>query len=275
MGERVREPANRRYTGVMSSKTAFLGSPRDWAIDFAVATGVGAFLGVLGPYGSFFNGPLGIRVAYWIGVTWIGTAVFGVAVRLALEAGRRAGLPAWFMAAVAALLGAAVQAAIVAQVAVALWPHLRDFTPFIWYSQCLAISIPLVVAYLLVRPRLSGAAGEPAIPIRTERSEPVVETEAGSVLCLRMEDHYVRVHTLHGSRLVAGPFERVIAGMGQEGMRVHRSWWVARAAVTGVVADGRNLRLTLRGDLTAPVSRASVAKLRETGWLAPKASGEK
>jgi DNA-binding LytR/AlgR family response regulator len=83
-----------------------------------------------------------------------------------------------------------------------------------------------------------------------------------------MEDHYVRVHTANGSRLVAGPFERVIAGLGdREGMKVHRSWWVSRAAVVGVEVDGRNLRLRLSNDLRAPVSRASVAKLRQVGWL--------
>lgn len=259
----------------MTSKAALLGSPRDWAIDFAVATGVGAFLGVVGPYGSFFNGPLGVRLAYWIGVTWIGAAVFGLAVRLSLAGGRRLNVPAWFMAAVAALLGAAAQAAIVAQVAVALWPHLKSFTPFIWYIQCLAISIPLVVAYLLMRPRLLGPADAPPAPISPQLPEPgpAAEVTGAPVLCLRMEDHYVRVHTLGGSRLVAGPFERVIDGMAQEGLRVHRSWWVARAAVTGVIADGRNLRLALRGDLSAPVSRASVARLREAGWLEAEPSG--
>jgi hypothetical protein len=179
------------------------------------------------------------------------------------------------MAAVAALLGAAAQAAIVAQVAVALWPHLKSFTPFIWYIQCLAISIPLVTAYLLLRPRLLGPVDALPVQAGSEPPETAAGIAAGPVLCLRMEDHYVRVHTLNGSRLVAGPFERVIAGMTQEGMRVHRSWWVARSAVTGVVADGRNLRLILRGDLHAPVSRASVAKLREAGWLAPEAVGEK
>jgi hypothetical protein len=228
---------------------------------------------VLGPYGSYFNDGLGIRLAYWIGVTWIGAVVFGLGVRLALTAGRKVGAPAWFVAAIAALLGSAIQAAIVSQVAVALWPKLKSFTPFIWYSQCLAISIPLVAAYLLMRPRLFRPFVPLAAPI--ERPGLAAEAEAGPVLCLRMEDHYVRVCTQSGSRLVAGPFERVIAGMTQEGMRVHRSWWVARAAVTGVAADGRNLRLTLRGDLTAPISRASVAKLRQAGWLAPEVSGEK
>lgn len=257
----------------MSSKAALLGSPRDWAIDLAVATAVGAFLGVVGPYGSFFNGPVGVRLAYWIGVTWIGAVVFGLAVRLSLAAGRRLGAPAWFMAAVAALLGAGALAAIVARVAVALWPHLKSFTPFVWYAQCLAISIPLVAAYLLMRPRLAGPVGGLAVPGAPRPPGPGPDLPAGEVICLRMEDHYVRVHTPAGSRLVAGPFERVIAAMAGEGMRVHRSWWVARAAVTGVVTDGRNLRLTLRGGLTAPVSRASVAKLREAGWLASEPPG--
>ncbi len=257
----------------MTSKAALFGSPREWAIDFAVATAVGAFLGVVGPYGSFFNGSLGVRLAYWIVAMWVGVPVFGLGVRLALATGRRIGAPDWFTAAIAGLLGSAVLAAIVSRIAVALWPHLAKFTPLTWYGQCLAITIPLVGAYVILRSRLL----RPAV-IEASASRTPVETD-GPVLCLRMEDHYVRVHTLNGSRLVAGPFERVIAGLGQEGMRVHRSWWVARAAVTGVVVDGRNLRLSLRGDLFAPVSRASVAKLRQAGWLAPEPafepSGEK
>lgn len=252
----------------MTSKAAFLGSPRDWAIDFAVATAAGAFLGVVGPYGSFFNGGLGVRVAYWTVGMWVGVVVFGLGLRSALTASRRTGAPVWFAAAIAALLGSALQAALVSRIAIALWPHLARFTPLTWYGQCLAISIPLVGAYVILRPRLAPAVPAPVKPGPWPRTpEPAIGAEP--VICLRMEDHYVRVHTLAGSRLVAGPFERVIGEMKGEGMRVHRSWWVARAAVTGVVAEGRNLRLTLSGDLAAPISRASVARLREAGWLAP------
>jgi hypothetical protein len=259
----------------MTSKAALFGAPRDWAVDIAVATAVGAFLGVVGPYGSYFNGPLVVRVAYWVTAMWIGAVVFGMCVRLALAVGRRLGLPAWFMAGVAALVGAGIQTLVVSRIAVWVWPQLSDFTLMVWFGQCLAISIPLVAGYLLLRQRLLGpeaAAASESAPLAVEEAPaPIV----GPVLCLRMEDHYVRVCAPGGSRLVAGPFERVIAGMAEEGMRVHRSWWVARAAVTGVVADGRNLRLTLRGGLTAPVSRASVAKLREAGWLAPEPVGGK
>ncbi|WP_396595682.1 LytTR family DNA-binding domain-containing protein [Brevundimonas sp. R86498] len=54
---------------------------------------------------------------------------------------------------------------------------------------------------------------------------------------------------------------------GREGLRVHRSWWVARDAVEAVVPAGRQLRLRLRGGLDAPVSRANTVRLREAGWL--------
>jgi len=131
-----------------------------------------------------------------------------------------------------------------------------------------------VLTFVIVRRALRARSARQAHPVQAT-PQPALAPAPGEVLCLRMEDHYVRVCTANGSRLVAGPFERVIAGMTAEGMRVHRSWWVARAAVTGVVADGRNLRLVLKGGLDAPISRASVAKLREAGWLAPEPVGEK
>ena len=61
----------------------------------------------------------------------------------------------------------------------------------------------------------------------------------------------------------AGALARV---SGLEGRRVHRSWWVARAAVVGVRrGDGRAM-LTLAGGPSAPVSRRYATELRSAGW---------
>ena len=88
------------------------------------------------------------------------------------------------------------------------------------------------------------------------------------VLCLSMEDHYVRVHTAGGSTLVLATLAQATAAMGDiAGMQVHRSWWVAEKAVAGAVAQGRNVRLRLINGVTAPVARTSVAAVRATGWL--------
>ena len=115
------------------------------------------------------------------------------------------------------------------------------------------------------RPRDPAQGQSPASADPRERLPPQL---GRAVLCLQMEDHYVRVHTTQGSALVLMSLSQAIDGLKDlEGMQTHRSWWVARSAITGVVEDGRNLRLSLKGGLEAPVSRARVGRLREEGWL--------
>ena len=78
----------------------------------------------------------------------------------------------------------------------------------------------------------------------------------------------MRAHTRQGSGLLLMSMGQAMAALPTlEGARVHRSWWVARNAVEGVVWEGRNLRLRLIGGLEAPVARAQVATLRSAAWL--------
>ena len=244
-----------------------LGTARDWAIDLAVATVIGLFFGLVGPFGSFLNGSAAVRIAHWVLSTWCAVLIFGLVARLGLVAAERWKIPAVVTLGAGLLIGAAPLALMVSLIARAFWPGLSGLTALDWYSQCLIISTPSLAAYVGVRWILTRDQGA-ATPVSTVEPSPSTMAPLDDVLCLRMEDHYVRIHSAVGSRLVAGPFERVIASLGQrEGMRVHRSWWVARSAVVGVRADGRNLRLELSNGLQAPVSRASVAKLRQFGWL--------
>jgi DNA-binding LytR/AlgR family response regulator len=53
---------------------------------------------------------------------------------------------------------------------------------------------------------------------------------------------------------------------GLEGAQVHRSWWVARAAVTGARRGEGRATLTLKNGALAPVSRTYARALREAGW---------
>jgi DNA-binding LytR/AlgR family response regulator len=71
-----------------------------------------------------------------------------------------------------------------------------------------------------------------------------------------------------GSALVLMRLRDAVALLGDlEGMQVHRSWWVARAAVEDVLREGRNVRLRLPRGLEAPVARAKVADLRAARWF--------
>lgn len=251
-----------------ASKPPLLGTPREWAIDLAVGVGIGLLLGLMGPFGSFFNDNPPLRIAYWVGTVSCGMVFFGIVTRLAAAAAHRLGAPDWAVVPPVILVGSAVQGLPLRVVAIAIWPQIDHAVPPLeWYGQCVAITTPIVLAYyfLRIRPhtRTLTPAREGLVPVATPAADP------GAVLYLRMEDHYVRIRTEHGSRLEMGPLARVTSGLsGVEGLQVHRSWWVARRAITGVEKEGRNLRLKLVDGETAPVSRASVAKLRAAGWLA-------
>ena len=83
-----------------------------------------------------------------------------------------------------------------------------------------------------------------------------------------MEDHYVRAHGPDASTLILQRMRDAEAELAAiDGMRVHRSWWVARWAVEQVLRDGRNYRLRLVGGIEAPVARERITALRDAGWL--------
>ena len=88
------------------------------------------------------------------------------------------------------------------------------------------------------------------------------------IIAAQSEDHYVRVHGTKGSELVLMRLRDAIAELdGIEGEQVHRSWWVARDAVSSVERAGRSLQLRLTNGLTVPVARESAERLQRNGFL--------
>lgn len=93
-------------------------------------------------------------------------------------------------------------------------------------------------------------------PPRPLRSKLAIGS-VSAVQCLEMEDHYVRVHEARTSTLILMRLTDAIEALGEDaGLRVHRSWWVARNAVTGMERHGRNLRVRLANGLVVPVSQS-------------------
>jgi hypothetical protein len=77
----------------------------------------------------------------------------------------------------------------------------------------------------------------------------------GPWLAARSELQYVRVFTPRGSALVLGSLQEVETHFGDRGLRTHRSWWVACAAVARPNQAGRETELTLSNGLSVPISR--------------------
>ncbi len=232
------------------------------ALGLAVAGGV--VLGVFGPFGSFFNGNVMLRVFSWTVNLVAGTLIIATAVPMVTRLSRRLGFGRWAGLIVGLLLATVPVALFSAAFGAWLWPRAVDrVRPEEWYAQALLVEAVMLGLWLLIslasqgarQPKTAETADSPAIDLR----EPV--------LCLQMEDHYVRIHRASGSKLELMPLHEAIERYGSGGLKVHRSWWVAATAVDGFERDSRNWRLRLSNGLEVPVARNRIAEVRARGWI--------
>ena len=150
-----------------ASKPPLLGTAREWTIDLSVAVVIGILLGLMGPFGSFFNDGPAVRVAYWVCSVAFGMVLFGTLTRLGAAAAQRLGLPDWAALPPVVLLGTVLLGAPLRLFAIAFWPGVIEAVPLeAWFGQCLAISAPLVVG------PTSCACGRPGEEARVRRRSP-------------------------------------------------------------------------------------------------------
>lgn len=92
----------------------------------------------------------------------------------------------------------------------------------------------------------------------------------GPILCLEMQDHYVRVHTGRGSALVLMRLRDAIAETAPAaGRQVHRSWWVADEAVERFERAARAGSLRLKNGRRVPVSQRYLQDVEEAWGARP------
>jgi hypothetical protein len=233
----------------------------------SLAIVAGALLAILGPFGSYMNGGPVRLLAYWVGAMLLGLALYGAAYGI-VGVSTVVGSRRWWLALVGAALLASIPEALATRMAAFwLWPELAGLNLSfpLWFAQTTTIGVIMMAAvgFVLHRPAAMShdAAGLPLL------LDPVATPLAGEVLALQMEDHYVRVHRSSGSELILMPLNRAIEAVKAEGLRTHRSWWVATHAVTAVEGNARSLRLRLTNGVVAPVARSAVTHLRTAGWI--------
>jgi DNA-binding LytR/AlgR family response regulator len=74
---------------------------------------------------------------------------------------------------------------------------------------------------------------------------------------LSVRDHYVVVQTDRGQSTLLMRFADALGELdGIEGMRVHRSHWVAKTAVAGLERSGGKVHVRLQDGRLVPVSRS-------------------
>jgi len=256
---------------------------------FGPPIGVGLVLGLIGPFGTFDLLPTAPRLAYWlavISVNWL--LADAVLRRLDAVAGERMPMPRLTVPLLGACL-AAVPATGVVALANGLsgigWP---DEVAVLFGRVLLllaAISLP-VYAWEDMQERMA-AMPDPAPPEGVSAGSQSEEIEArqpggdglslftarlsaplgGRLLCLEMQDHYLKVHHSAGSEMILCRMEDAARELGGLGRRVHRSWWVAGDAVAGVKRDGQRTFLRLTDGRQVPVGRSFRPVLKAAGWL--------
>jgi len=245
----------------------------NWLRSGALVVGASALVAVAAPFGtSAFN--IGPRFLYWlVGITvgwaqwslilWIirrltktnpwpsairgTTASFPFALAMALEV-------SFFKEAI----GAPGRPGLITF----LW-ILGIMLAFCWFSQ--------ILYWFMAN---QAAASEPPSEMRGDRDENIRFFRripfdiSGKLLCLSTEDHYLRIHTTAGNRLLLFRLRDAVAELdGANGMQVHRSYWVSGDAIERYEKEGRKTALILSNGMRVPVSDSFLSSVREAGWL--------
>jgi DNA-binding LytR/AlgR family response regulator len=161
------------------------------------------------------------------------------------------------------------------------------FTAVVWLASSLAFNMHapfLQAAPVLFGPVFMIASAITAVNVLIETRKGA-ETHAGAappkfldrlplklrgaeIWAVEAEDHYLRLHTSKGQDLILMRLADAVTELeGIEGARVHRSWWVARDAITDARRGDGRATLTLKDGAEVPVSRTYAGLLRERGWI--------
>ncbi|MCY7338819.1 MAG: LytTR family transcriptional regulator DNA-binding domain-containing protein [Sphingomonas bacterium] len=260
-------------------------TPREVTIEVGVMLAIGLALAALGPFGSFAMGSFPVRLAYWVPMTLMGYAIVRPTVGASQLFAERLAIDRIAAALVAVAIAAAPATFVV------LWWNGKTIAAvptferwFQLYVQVALVGVLVTGLFLLLErrtkadpalaPTAKDLSPDPPAPLAVVASpgqrflDRLPPVWADRLVALEMEDHYVRAHGPGTSALILLRMRDAEAELATiDGMRIHRSWWVARRAVEKVLRDGRNYKLRLDGGLEAPVARDRVAALKAANWL--------
>lgn len=247
---------------------------RFWA-EVGLAVACGFVLAMLGPFHTYQSEPLQ-RLGFWIGLCAL-WCVLMMVVEVLVDRSPLAPHLSWSQRLALKLMLATFPMLLAVAPAIEALFHVTHGWHKILhlYPKTLLVGAGMTLVSIAVigrPPRIQRFVADVEAPVAEPRvAEPAADALQlrlplhlrGPVLCLQMEDHYVRIHTMHGSAMVLMRMSDAVAALGERGLRVHRSWWVAHAAVKSCGRAGRTLRIELNNGLMVPVSKPYAGAVRE------------
>ncbi len=242
------------------------------------------FLGYLGPFGTYVRMPLGERMAYWAlavagnwslalacilpAVAWLSGRV--PVIVCVLGGGLVASLPGTLLIVAIQLLfaGAVPESVETGELFLSNALIHMVLGLIVWRT----IELPMRRAGGAPYSEPPGAKWPDGDPDGGTAAAPILDrlpvARRGRLLHLQVRDHYVEIHTDRGSELVLMRFGDALKELGgTEGMQVHRSHWIARAAVKKIVRRAGRTAAFLENGAEVPVSRRYARALRDANWV--------
>lgn len=243
--------------------------------EFAILSGISLFLAFLRPFGTGADVPLVYVFFFWWLLIVTGSLIGEVTVWAYYKL--RPDGPDWLMIIITSL----VTALGITFVLFALeklssgWVSVGEDRFLMLYPYVLVISFAMtLVGYTLSRafdlagPDFVHAANDrDAVEAFLKRLP--VKFHTADLWAIASEDHYCRVYTSLGSELILmrlADADRELADA--DGLRVHRSWWVARKGVANAERSDGRVRLKLRSGEDVPVSRSYQSAVKDAGFIA-------
>jgi len=253
---------------------------QNWFRQALAVAAIGLLVSLIGPFGTFAEMGLPIRMAYWMAIvalSWLQwLALDWLADRLAVRFFGTKPWPWWLQGIAVSLVAAALLTAEV--------PLLRGLLGLTGSPPAGELFAWIAGISLLIYAGVSGIIfwAQAAALSQPDRGEAVPLSSSGEVrfqlrlppekrgalICIKTEDHYLRVTTVAGEALILMRLKDALAELAEvDGRQVHRSYWVAREAVRQSWRAGRKRRLTLDNGYEIPVSDSFAPELKAAGWF--------
>ncbi|WP_180957711.1 LytTR family DNA-binding domain-containing protein [Neptunicoccus cionae] len=232
--------------------------------------GASIVLGLSGPFGTFESLTSLPRFAYWAMVvlcTYTG-AIFVISTAKQYLPQH---WPVYLLNGAAGALAGPVVTLIVTLINFATFPDaagglnsLSSLPVLMLYCSLITIAVAVLVG------QADGNPSEPSEEAKPAQPPPLLARLPydlrGSLVSLQAQDHYVQVTTTKGSTMVLMRIADAIAETGSvDGLKTHRSYWVAIAQVSSAEQIGERGRLILQNGSAVPVSRKYMPALKEAG----------
>ena len=241
--------------------------------EFAILSGIALFLAFLRPFGTSADAPLPYVFFLWWVLIMCGSLLGELTVWAYYKV--RPDGPDWLMIIVTSLITALGVTLVLLAMDVLSggWVSVGERRFLMLYPYVLVISVAMtLIGYTLSRafnvagPDFVHAANEGSA-VQTFLQRLPVKFHTADLWAVSSEDHYCRVFTSLGSDLILirlSDVDRELADA--DGLRVHRSWWVARKGVARAERGDGRLKLVLRSGEEVPVSRSYQAAVKDAGF---------